>query len=148
MRCCVMVKSFQLDHLNMPAPNIRVSDTIELGDNKIVKYDIRFKKPYIDKVLEGATMHTIEHLIATTLRQVSKCKIVDFSPMGCKTGFYLTVINPSDSFVKEDIKAAMQDALTFDVIPGNAKESCGNFEYHNLADAKLQLQSFIDKAFE
>ncbi len=140
-----MVKSFTVDHLTMHAPDIRVSDEIQIGkQHKIVKYDIRFKKPYQDDPMYPAAMHSIEHMMATALREVSHAQIVDFSPMGCRTGFYLTVIDPPENFVTNDIKGAMIVSLDMEEVPGAEKKTCGNYLYHDIDEAKRELLDFLE----
>lgn len=139
-----MVKSFAIDHTNMKAPDIRVAEEIVLGKNRIVKYDIRFKKPYVDELIFPAVMHSIEHMMATAIREISEAQIIDFSPMGCRTGFYLSVINPGENFIKNDIKGAMIISLDMEEVPGATKKSCGNFYYHDIEGAKNELLDFLE----
>lgn len=140
-----MVKSFTVDHTNMKAPDIRIAEEIPVGrHNKIVKYDIRFKRPYKDDPMYPATMHSLEHMMATAIREISQATIIDFSPMGCRTGFYLTVLNPPENFVTNDIKGAMIISLDMDEVPGADKKSCGNCYYHDIDDAKRELLDFLE----
>ena len=57
----------------------------------IHKYDIRFKQPNREH-MEMPALHSLEHLMAENIRNHFD-NVVDVSPMGCQTGFYLTVIN-------------------------------------------------------
>ncbi|WP_353824363.1 S-ribosylhomocysteine lyase, partial [Acinetobacter baumannii] len=89
------VESFNLDHTKVEAPYIRVADK-KIGPNGdvIVKYDVRLKQPNQDH-MEMAALHSLEHLTAELIRNHADY-IVDWSPMGCQTGFYLTVLNHED----------------------------------------------------
>ena len=40
-------------------------------------------------------LHSLEHLMADRIRNHST-NVVDLSPMGCQTGFYLSFINHND----------------------------------------------------
>jgi S-ribosylhomocysteine lyase len=52
------------------------------------------KLPNNGDYLENAAMHTIEHIVATFVRNSEfSDKIIYFGPMGCRTGFYLLVEN-------------------------------------------------------
>src|SRR5699024_1019656 len=86
------VESFNLDHTKVKAPYIRVADrkTGEHGD-VIIKYDVRFKQPNKEH-MDMPSLHSLEHLTAELIRNHADY-IVDWSPMGCQTGFYLTVLN-------------------------------------------------------
>ena len=84
------VESFNLDHTKVTAPYVRTASkkTGPRGD-VVSKFDIRFTQPN-KEVLSTGGMHTIEHLVAEYIRDELD-GIIDFSPMGCRTGFYLTV---------------------------------------------------------
>ena len=71
-----MAKTFETDHVTMHAPSIRVSEEIPIDKHKIVRYDVRFKKPYIDEILYPATMHSIQHMMKAAFAEVSKVKII------------------------------------------------------------------------
>ena len=86
------VDSFNLDHTKVRAPYVRLAGRYqgERGDT-IQKYDLRLVQPN-EAEIPTAALHTIEHLLAGYLRDELGDKIIDASPMGCRTGFYLTVL--------------------------------------------------------
>ena len=86
------VESFNLDHTKVKAPFVRLAG-VKTGKNGDVihKYDIRFKQPNSEH-MEMPALHSLEHLMAENIRNHFD-NVVDVSPMGCQTGFYLTVIN-------------------------------------------------------
>ena len=53
----------------------------------ITKFDVRFTQPNVGH-LEMQAVHSLEHLFAEHSRNHSD-RVIDFSPMGCQTGFYL-----------------------------------------------------------
>ena len=130
------IASFQKNH-----------DTISVGLHAqtvqdITTFDLRFKKPNAGDYITPKALHTIEHLLATVLRNSSeKENIVYFGPMGCRTGFYLLTRNLSYEKVLELLKDGIAVALTLDEIPGNKREECGNYLEHDLADAKKELKT-------
>jgi S-ribosylhomocysteine lyase len=120
-------------------------DTLEKGmyisriDGDVVTYDIRMKKPNGGDYLDMAAAHTLEHLFATYARNSEYGdKIVYVGPMGCKTGFYLLVRDSlSHTQAIELVKESMAFARDFvGEIPGNKREECGNYLYHDLDGAK------------
>lgn len=140
-----MAKASSLDRLSLHAPDICVRDEFQVGkQHRVVKYDIRFKRPYEDDPMYPAAVHSIEHMMRTALREVSQAQIVNFAPMGCRTGFYLTVIDPPENFVSHDIKGAMIVSLDMEVVPGAEKKTCGNCLYHDLDEAKRELLDFLE----
>ena len=93
------VESFNLDHRAVAAPYVRIADRKVLpGGDTLIKYDIRFTQPNTAH-LEMPTVHSIEHLSAEHMRNHTD-RLIDFSPMGCQTGFYaLTLgLEPEDFF--------------------------------------------------
>ena len=58
------------------------------------KYDLRFTQPN-KEFMKMDALHSIEHLMAENIRNHTD-QVVDLSPMGCQTGFYLSVINHDD----------------------------------------------------
>ncbi|MBQ5491923.1 MAG: S-ribosylhomocysteine lyase, partial [Treponema sp.] len=85
------VDSFNLDHTKVTAPFVRRAAKKEGEKGDVVsKYDIRFCQPNKEFMSTGA-MHTLEHLVAEYIRDELPGIVIDFSPMGCRTGFYFTV---------------------------------------------------------
>lgn len=78
------IASFTVDH-NVLVPGLYLSRR----DGNVVTFDLRFKKPNTGDLLTNAEMHSVEHVIATLLRNSPrKDAVVYFGPMGCQTGFY------------------------------------------------------------
>lgn len=141
------VESFSLDHTKVRAPYVRLAGrkTGPKGD-AVAKFDIRFCQPNAEFMPTGG-IHTLEHLMAEYLRDEMD-GVIDLSPMGCRTGFYLTVFGePSESFVAERIRmvlakvAAWPDAET---VPGVDPVMCGNWKDHDLAAAKLWAARWVE----
>ena len=94
------IESFKIDH-NKLTPGIYVSRT----DGDIVTYDLRTRKPNCGDYMDNATMHSVEHMIATYIRSSSIADdIIYFGPMGCQTGFYLLVRNADNDTVLAVLK--------------------------------------------
>jgi|SRR5690625_620873 len=139
------VESFNLDHTKVKAPYVRLAGTHE-GDHGdiIYKYDVRFKQPNKEH-MEMPSVHSLEHLLAMYSRNYSD-KIVDVSPMGCQTGFYLTVMNLDDyDTVLEIIEKVLKDVLTTEKVPATTEEQCGFAASHNLAGAKQLAEEMLAK---
>ena len=85
-----MIPSFSVDHRAI-VPGIFVSREDEVGGGTVTTYDIRLKRPNREPVLDVAAMHSLEHIIATFLRNEPDWMddVVYWGPMGCLTGFYL-----------------------------------------------------------
>ena len=84
------VDSFNLDHTKVAAPYVRIAARKQGQKGDVVtKFDVRVTQPNKEFMTTGA-LHTMEHIIAEYLRDEIE-GVIDFSPMGCRTGFYLTV---------------------------------------------------------
>ncbi|MDT2828238.1 MAG: S-ribosylhomocysteine lyase [Enterococcus viikkiensis] len=142
------VESFNLDHTKVSAPYIRVADK-KIGPNGdvIVKYDVRFKQPNKEH-MEMAALHSLEHLTAELIRNHADY-IVDWSPMGCQTGFYLTVLNHEDmEEIMDVLEATMKDVLVATEVPASNPVQCGWAASHTLEGAQELAQEFLDKRAE
>jgi S-ribosylhomocysteine lyase len=137
------VESFNLDHRTVVAPYVRLADTKALpkGD-VIVKYDVRFTQPNAAH-LEMPAVHSIEHLFAEHSRNHS-ARVIDFSPMGCQTGFYLILQGePSFDEVVELIEATMTDILGATEVPAANEVQCGWGANHSLTAAQDAVTGFL-----
>lgn len=114
-------------------------------DGDIVTYDIRMKLPNKGNYLSNSAMHTVEHIVATFVRNSEyKDRIIYFGPMGCRTGFYLLVRNIEPSEVIALVKAAFEFLRDFEgEIPGVSSVECGNYLEHDLSDAKRDAAEYL-----
>jgi S-ribosylhomocysteine lyase len=140
-----IVKSFNLDHTKVVAPFIRLADEIISPKGDIItKLDLRFTQPN-KEFLDMPSMHTLEHLLATYVREVGNYKIIDLSPMGCQTGFYLSLF---DKINLEEFKIffieVLNKVLITTQIPGATEIECGNYRSHSLEGAKKFAKKILD----
>lgn len=142
------IESFTLDHTIVTAPYIRVAaDKTLLKGSRLIKYDVRFTQPN-ESFLENDTLHSIEHCLATTLRDVTSY-VIDISPMGCQTGFYVSVDGDGLGSVEEFIDIlleSMRKVSDLTEVPGASVKECGFAASHNLGKAKEALTDFLQTA--
>ncbi len=141
------LESFELDHDRVHAPYVRLAAkyTGPRGDI-VTKFDLRMVQPN-EAELPTAALHTIEHLIAGYLRAaLPEVTIVDASPMGCRTGFYLTVMGePVEERVLDGFTSALRAVAAHEgPVPGCSRKTCGNWRDHNLEGAKAWAASVLD----
>ena len=143
-----VIPSFQVDHTGLK-PGIYISRQ-DFSDNVVfTTYDIRMTAPNQEPAIAPAAIHTIEHLVATYLRNLDgwKQNIIYWGPMGCLTGNYLIVKGAYDCQV---IRQLMIDAMQFvvdfnDVVPGTTPDACGNYLLHDLPMAKWEAKRYIGR---
>ncbi|GEN24620.1 S-ribosylhomocysteine lyase [Halomonas cupida] len=142
------VESFNLDHTRVKAPYVRLAD-IKTGENgdRIHKYDLRICQPNREH-MEMPALHSLEHLMAELSRNHSD-KVVDISPMGCQTGFYVAMINHDDyDDVLRLIESTLQDVLSATEVPACNEVQCGWAASHSLEGAQQLARQLLDKRNE
>ena len=141
-----MIKSFSIDHTAI-VPGIFVSREDRVGGEFVTTYDVRLKRPNREPVIDVAAMHTLEHIVATFMRNDPEWKdeIVYWGPMGCLTGFYLILKGnrPSRGIFDLVLRAfkAVKDA---DSVPGATPINCGHYLMHDLEMAKWYAAEFAE----
>ncbi|OLQ78478.1 S-ribosylhomocysteine lyase [Photobacterium proteolyticum] len=150
-----LLDSFTVDHTRMHAPAVRVAKTMQTpkGDT-ITVFDLRFCRPNAD-ILSERGIHTLEHLYAGFMRNhlnSDNVEIIDISPMGCRTGFYMSLIGtPSEQEVAASWTAAMEDVLKVESqekIPELNEYQCGTYSMHSLDDAKQIAKSILEQGID
>jgi S-ribosylhomocysteine lyase len=139
------IASFQVDHLRLK-PGVYVSRKDRFGDMALTTFDLRFREPNREPVMDVPALHTIEHLGATFLRSHGEwgSRVVYFGPMGCRTGFYLILEGDRSS---EEILPLLREMLDWiekfeGPIPGAAPSECGNWQDQNLDMAKWESRRY------
>jgi S-ribosylhomocysteine lyase len=131
------IASFTVDHTVL-TPGLYFSRQ----DGTVRTFDLRFKKPNTGDLLSNAEMHSVEHIIATLLRNApEQDAVIYFGPMGCQTGFY---------FVFDGEKLSSAAAITLlqrvfalgaefsGPMPGYSPKECGNYANLDVALARKQ----------
>ena len=139
-----LIPSFSVDH-NLIVPGIFESRVDVIDGNKITTYDIRVTKPNAEPAIDVAAMHSLEHLIATFLRNDPdwKDEVIYWGPMGCLTGFYLILKgNRAPKEIHDLLVRAFDAVKDATDVPGALPENCGNYLMHNLNMAKWYAAKF------
>ena len=123
------IASFTVDHTVL-VPGLYLSRR----DGTTITFDLRFKKPNTGDLLSNAELHSVEHVIATLLRNSpQKDAVIYFGPMGCQTGFYVLFDGEklSNANAVRLLQRVFTAAAKFDgAMPGASARECGN--YRNL----------------
>lgn len=141
-----LIPSFSVDHTRI-IPGIFTSRVDVLGDQKVTTYDVRVTRPNIEPAVDVAAMHSLEHLIATYLRNDSywKDELIYWGPMGCLTGFYIILKGDrAPKEIHEILLKAFRSVEDAEEVPGTSPENCGNCLMHNLVMAKWYARRFAD----
>ena len=128
------IASFEVDHTKL-TPGLYFSRR----DGDIVTLDLRLKRPNTGDLLSNSEMHSVEHLIATLLRNsADKDAVIYFGPMGCQTGFYFLFDNRRLSVegAVELVKEVFTAAEGVEEMPGKSAVECGNYANLDLETGK------------
>lgn len=141
------VESFDLDHTKVAAPYVRVAGRKELpGGDTLIKYDVRFTQPNKGH-LGMKAVHSIEHMTAHHMRNHTDA-LIDFSPMGCQTGFYALTLGIEPAGFMQILAATMQDLLDATEVPAANEVQCGWGANHSLEEAQTAVAAFLDRKDE
>lgn len=148
-----LLDSFKVDHTRMNAPAVRVAKTMTTPKGDIITvFDLRFCRPN-KEIMSPKGIHTLEHLFAGFMRDhlnSDSVEIIDISPMGCRTGFYMSLIGtPNETAVAAAWKNSMEDILNkipdVSKIPELNIYQCGSFSEHSLEDAHQIARDVLAK---
>ena len=130
------IASFTVNHLDL-LTGVYVSRKDYLGDQVLTTFDLRFTRPNEEPPMDNPGIHSIEHLVATFLRNHREWadKTVYFGPIGCRTGFY--VIFEGDFVLSYEGE-----------IPGYSPRDCGNYLDNNLNLAKIYMRKFKQEVLD
>jgi S-ribosylhomocysteine lyase len=134
------ITSFSVDH-----DKIGVGIYVSRIDGDITTYDLRTRVPNAGDYLDDVTMHSVEHMLATYLRNSDiKDNVIYFGPMGCRTGFYLLTRNLSNERVLEQVMLALEKTVNHSgEMFGGTKKECGNYLCLSLDSAKAECKKYL-----
>ena len=143
------IASFKINHETLlRGVYLSRQDVTEHGDC-LSTFDVRLTLPNREPALSPATLHAMEHLAATFLRNHPTWgpKIVYWGPMGCLTGSYLIV---QGDYKSEDMLPLLRECFTFIAnftgdIPGATPRDCGNYSLMDLPQAREVANRFLEE---
>ncbi len=134
------IKSFTINH-NVLMPGFYVSRE----DGDIITYDLRTRRPNMGDYMSNSTMHSVEHMFATIVRNSDIADdVVYFGPMGCQTGFYLVVKNQEPKKVFDVTKNVLEQILAYNgPVFGASAIECGHYENLDLEEAHVECKKYL-----
>lgn len=134
------IQSFCVDH-----DYITEGIYISRIDGDITTFDMRTRKPNCGDYMDNITMHSLEHMFATYIRNSSiGDNVIYFGPMGCRTGFYLLTRALAPEAVLKEVITALEKIVDHkgDVFGATRKE-CGNYLELSIESAKKEAQRYL-----
>ncbi|MBO7341470.1 MAG: S-ribosylhomocysteine lyase [Clostridia bacterium] len=134
------IASFSVDH-----DKIRPGMYISRIDADITSFDLRTRTPNAGEYMDNVTMHSVEHMLATLLRNGEiGDKVIYFGPMGCRTGFYLLTRDLAPADVLSALKNALAATLAHEgEVFGATRKECGNYKELDLEAAKRECAAYL-----
>ena len=134
------IASFSVDHDKI-APGMYISRI----DGDITTFDLRTRTPNGGDYMDNRTMHSVEHMLATLLRngEIGE-QVIYFGPMGCRTGFYLLTRDLAPENVKNALKKALASTVAHEgEVFGATRKECGNYLDLDIDVAKRECASYL-----
>ena len=134
------ITSFSISHDKL-LPGLYVSRV----DGDVTTYDMRTRRPNTGDLMDNSTMHSLEHMFATYIRNGSlKDSVIYFGPMGCQTGFYLLIRNADNDEVLRQIRLTLCKIIAHEgAVFGASSRECGNYRNLSLDAAKTEARRYL-----
>ncbi len=134
------ITSFSVDHELMD-PGIYISRI----DGDITTFDLRTRKPNSGEYMDNVTMHTVEHMFATYVRNSAiGSSVIYFGPMGCRTGFYLLTRNVPKETVLEVVLDVLEKIVNHQgEVFGAKRRECGNYRELQIESARAECGKYL-----
>jgi S-ribosylhomocysteine lyase len=135
------IASFCVDHDKI-TPGMYISRI----DGDITTFDLRTRTPNAGEYMDNVTMHSVEHMLATLLRNGALGgNIIYFGPMGCRTGFYLLTRDAAPEAVRAALISALEGTLSHEgEVFGATRVECGNYRELSIDAAKRECARYLD----
>ncbi|MBQ2999418.1 MAG: S-ribosylhomocysteine lyase [Clostridia bacterium] len=136
------ITSFTVDH-----DKITEGIYVSRIDGDVVTYDLRTRIPNAGDYMDNLTMHSLEHMFATYVRNSEiGDRVIYFGPMGCRTGFYLLVRDLQNDRVLAIVKDVLAKIVSHDgEMFGASRKECGNYRELSLDAAKKEAERYLEK---
>ena len=133
------IASFSVDHDKI-TPGMYISRI----DGDITTFDLRTRKPNAGDYMDNITMHSVEHMLATLLRNGRiGDHVIYFGPMGCRTGFYLLTRDVAPDTVRECLIEALEQTVAHEgAVYGATRRECGNYRELDIDAAKRECAAY------
>ena len=134
------ITSFTVDH-----DYIKKDIYISRIDGDVTTYDLRTRVPNAGDYMDNITMHSLEHMFATYVRNSEIAdNVIYFGPMGCRTGFYLLVRDERPERVLDVTKKVLAAIVAHGgEMFGATRKECGNYRELSLDAAKREAAAYL-----
>ena len=95
--------------------------------------------------MDAVTLHSVEHLFATYIRNSEiGDQVIYFGPMGCRTGFYLLMRGTPKAVVLEQVKKTLTQIVNHEgEMFGATQQECGNYRELSVGAARVEATTYL-----
>ena len=115
-------------------------------DGDVTSYDLRTRKPNMGDYMDNVTMHSVEHMFATYVRnsEIGE-RVIYFGPMGCRTGFYLLVRDAENGEVLKVVLETLEKIVAHEgEVFGKSRVECGNYLELDMESARREAKRYLE----
>ena len=115
-------------------------------DGDVTSYDLRTRKPNMGDYMDNVTMHSVEHMFATYVRnsEIGE-RVIYFGPMGCRTGFYLLVRDAENGEVLKVVLETLEKIVAHEGdVFGKSRVECGNYLELDMESARREAKRYLE----
>lgn len=134
------IQSFCVDH-DYISEGIYISRV----DGDITTFDMRTRRPNCGDYMDNITMHSLEHMFATYIRNSDIGQsVIYFGPMGCRTGFYLLTRDISPEKALSEIFLVLEKIVAHEGgVFGATRKECGNYLELDIEAARREAKRYL-----
>lgn len=135
----------ELDHRLLQAPSVKLRGTHEgCGGDVVYCIDLRLRRPNAGAFLSHAELHSLEHFLLEGFQRLLPAAFMSVGVMGCRTGFYLVLLNEGRRQVVCDaFEHILRGLLDADRVPYARIDQCGHYREHDLAHAQAVARDVL-----
>lgn len=135
----------ELDHRRLKAPsvNLRGVHTGPCGD-VVYTVDLRWRLPNAGAGMSSAELHSLEHFLLEGFQRLLPAHFIGVGVMGCRTGFYLTLLNEGRrARIEQALESILHGVLAAGAVPYARVDQCGDWRQHDLAAAQAVAREVL-----
>ena len=135
----------ELDHRRLKAPSVKLRGAqAGAGGDVVYSIDLRWRRPNADAGLSTTELHSLEHFLLEGFGRLLPGHFIGVGVMGCRTGFYLTLLNEGRrEVIERTLETVLYGVLGATAVPYARIEQCGHGRHHDLAAAQAVAREVL-----
>ena len=106
--------------------------------------DLRWRLPNAGAGMSSAELHSLEHFLLEGFQRLLPAHFIGVGVMGCRTGFYLTLLNEGRrARIEQALESILHGVLAAGAVPYARVDQCGDWRQHDLAAAQAVAREVL-----